>query len=141
MPLSVPAPLVLSHHSDRPKTNLGVRLYCPAVRDRGVDGEATVAALGDQPVDDEPQRFGSESVPLNGRREHDVERRDHVLGIALLVESEPAGDLPLDLDRECVAVLEQIVLIADRSPPLTGCDDLGEGVKVRVLYRPQRQAL
>lgn len=102
--MSVGSALVLAEDADGLEAEGFISGDCALVFDGGGDGEAVVAAVvaavADQPADDRSERLGAKALGLVVGQEHDVEGYVPIVGLGLLMESEPAGDLVADVDSE-----------------------------------------
>src|SRR3954464_479765 len=108
MPAAVAAAFVLAQPAARGEADLLVARDGAVVVGGRIDREAVVAALAHEPVDDGPEGLRAEALVRVRRCERDVEAREAVVGLVLLVETEPAGQLAVDLDGEGLPVAAEI---------------------------------
>src|SRR5215211_5971504 len=109
-----------------------------------VDREAVMPSLRREPADRGPEGVGAEAVALEAARERDVEAHRAVLGLRLLGEAEPAGELTARLDRPGVAVHQEVLAqplgLVRLAPPVGHAglaNDRGEWLEVGLGDRPQ----
>src|SRR3954449_9092613 len=118
VPAAVAAAFVLAQAADGTEADLLIRPDRAVVVGGRVDREAVMTALAHEPVDDGPEGLRTHALVRERRRERDVEAREAVVRIVLLVEAEPAGQLAVDLDGEGLPVAAEILLVRRLAPPL-----------------------
>lgn len=85
-------PFVLAHQTDAPESHRRVAADGPLVVGRRVDGDAMVAALVDEPADQQVQGLTPEAAALQRLAQEDVDAGVAVVGLRLLVVVDAAGD-------------------------------------------------
>src|SRR5438874_4835403 len=144
VPAAVRPALVAAHHADGPKADRFIRANGARVGARGIDRDAVMSALLEQPPRCQPERGASHAVVLVLGSQEDIDAGVAAVGVVLLVVAKPAREPAADLDREGLAVVEQpralVLEIVAQTPPLahTGrSEDLHERVDPRLRDRVQ----
>src|SRR4029079_7909829 len=99
MELAGDAAFVAAHNPDRPEADLLVGPDRAGVGGRGIDRQAVVTTLLEQPARDGPNGIGARPATLYRRGHDDVDAGVAVVGVVLLARLDAAGDRAVDLDR------------------------------------------
>src|SRR3989440_1368409 len=144
VPAAVRPALVAAHHADGPKADRFIRANGARVGARGIDRDAVMPALLEQPPCGQPERRAPHAAALVIGSQEDVEAGVAAVGVILLVVAKPAREAAADLDREGLAVVEQplalVLEIVLQTPPLAQAgrsEDLDERVEPRLRDRVQ----
>ena len=148
MPQTVRPALVSAQHAHPSKSDRAIGADGALVVERGIDGEAVVAPFSYQPSDRRSECVAPETAALMGRGQADVQAGVAVVGVGLLLDAEPAGELTFGVDGEGRAIVAQPIAQSlhveiARAPPLANPgagDDRGELLDIRFGERPQGHA-